>query len=79
MKLKVITFQIKMKTLTIRIKLPLRVLAAVSNNSVITNKVLIALNDKLSNDEKREFKRWLQLVELAKKTAVNRAKKKIRF
>jgi hypothetical protein len=68
-----------MKTLTIRIKLPLRVLAAVSNNSVITNKVLIALNDKLSNDEKREFKRWLQLVELAKKTAVNRAKKKIRF
>jgi len=62
-----------------KIKISLRDLAAVSNNSQVTNKVLSSLNDKLSDEERREFKKWLQIVAELNRVAVNKAKKKVRF
>ena len=38
-------------------------MVTVSNNSVITNQVAIAINTKLSDKELADFKSWLQIIE----------------
>ena len=38
----------------------------VSNNSIVTNKVLLALNEKLTDEEKRDFRTWLSIVRQSK-------------
>lgn len=43
-------------------QIQLHELTKVSNNSIVTNCVLHALNNKLDDKEKRDFMQWLKIV-----------------
>lgn len=43
-------------------KIQLRDLTEISNNSVITNYVLNAINNKFDDKEKRDFLEWIKII-----------------
>lgn len=54
-------------------EIQLKDLVGVSNNSVITNKILIELNDKLSEEGKHNFLKWLGIAKERLNTAESKA------
>ena len=47
-------------------------MVSVSNNSVLTNKMAIALAEKLSPEEFHQFQQWLRIVETENQSKANR-------
>jgi hypothetical protein len=56
-------------------RIELHKMVAVSNNSPLTNQVNVMLNDKLSDEEKANFNRWMQLVINEHQLALNKSKR----
>ncbi len=52
-------------------------MVSVSNNSVITNQMAIAIAEGLSPEDFNKFKTWLRLVETESISKVNQSKNRI--
>lgn len=53
-----------------------RELTEISNNSQLTNIVLNTLNEKLTDEEKINFRRWLNIVKTEQQLKINQTKNK---
>ena len=49
-------------------------MVSVSNNSILTNRVAVAIADKLSDDEFYQFQQWLKLVAQQRQIEINNSK-----
>jgi hypothetical protein len=55
-----------------------RNLIQISNNSILTNKIAILLNDKLSTEEQILFNCWIQIVKSEHDIKLSRLKNRFR-